>query len=37
MRQEGMEGDEDDLLERVRQRVVLARDDLERLIEQSER
>lgn len=37
MRQEGTEGDEDDLLERVRQRVVLARDDLERLIEQSER
>jgi len=34
MRQEGTERDEDDLLEKVRQRVILARDELDQLIEQ---
>lgn len=34
---EGMECDEDELLERVRQAVTDARDDLDQLIEQSER
>lgn len=34
MRQEGNDRDKGDLLERVRQRVILARDELDQLIEQ---